>query len=84
MCIDKSTARRVSIYDLGSSRVQIVDDPSGTHILVTVEEWERTRSALRVVVGVWDDPPISMTSTGGMKDAIDIARRALAEIGGEK
>ena len=97
---DDSGVRQVTIHT-GTNIMgdpiddRITDDPNGTHHLAPIDDyvvvrrevWERAVSALRVVVGVYDDPPLSMTSSGGMKDVIDIARRALAEIGevkGEK
>ena len=74
---DQGTARRVSISEQYRDKVwAFQDDPNGTHILVTAEEWEQKMTALELIAG-------KRGATFGWVEARDIARRALEEIGGE-
>jgi hypothetical protein len=68
-----SKVRRVSSWNHDGAEV-IVDAPNGTHYLVPVEMWERVVGALRELSRAYSkDTPSGMA---------EIARRALAEIGG--
>ncbi len=103
---DQSTARRVSKRDVvipPHSSEELTeygkwtriptwkDDPNGTHVLVTVEVWERVVEALRAAAASMESTvEILNFSEDAAAEARPyvanramVARHALAEIGGE-